>query len=215
MVYAPPPGRPISSPPSDDFTPTQNNRKNRPIKAADVAKFIADRDAGMTYAEIGKKYDRAIPVVWKAINKPGNGKPEQMPGETKQQYGGRILRWRVETDPDYAKALNKAKRKGWKAYRKAAKEECIYLCARLNSTEYRGTWVTTDDEPSNAVRKTAIERRRIMGQFHIYLIPHPPAPAPTPEPVVIEPTPLPAPVTATPATLSLWERVKLTIGTWF
>ena len=55
----------------------------------------------------------------------------------------------------------------------------------------------------------------------IYCIPHDDPwwaklqPAAVNEPVTIETPPLPMPVIATPATLSLWERIKMRVGGWF
>jgi predicted transcriptional regulator len=105
-MYQAPMGRPISSPPNnssnDDTPPTK--RAYRYTTDAERAEWKADRDAGMTVNAIARKHGRSFETVKAALlaDKPSTpGKPVQKPGESKQAYGARCFKWKMENHPQF------------------------------------------------------------------------------------------------------------------
>lgn len=126
-MYLPPPGRPISSPPSDhlngvkpiiEWEPGKRGRKLS-LTPEQVAALRADYLAGMPYTVMREKYGyrgngtfrRLLKDLPRRINIPEpNQRPVQMPGETKQQYGARVYAWKMATDPEFRDRMIKIRK---------------------------------------------------------------------------------------------------------
>jgi hypothetical protein len=135
-MYQPPPGRPISSPPSTEHIngSAPAKRQYRRWDEATKAKIKADYLAGVPSPELCARYDlgrgglanilisQGIVRRPAALGKPR--KPIRQAGESKNAYANRVKAWMHQNDPEWAAAW-KAKmtagvRKSWRK-RKAAK----------------------------------------------------------------------------------------------
>lgn len=133
-MYLPPPGRPVSSPPSFEVvTGTPARRKRRWFKTPDDvrAAIVRDRATGMSQTELASKYDVAQSIVCTILRE--SGKPVRRKGETKQQYGGRVLAWRLATDPAFRKERGKATSRGLKAFHRKRRAEMEREAYNLNA----------------------------------------------------------------------------------
>ena len=134
-MYVAPMGRPISSPPSDNSNePTPTRMKRRWAKTPDHVRdaIIRDSASGMKQVQLSAKHGVSQSIVSNILRQ--NGKPTRRPGETAQQYGGRITAWKLATQPTFREERGAATSRGLKAYhrkkRRAAEREAALAAER-------------------------------------------------------------------------------------
>lgn len=138
-MYVAPMGRPISSPPSDNSNePTPARLKRRWFKTPDHVRdgIIRDSAAGMRQVHLADKYNVSQSIVSNILRE--HGKPKRRPGETSQQYGGRITAWKLATNPSFRAERGAATSRGLKAYhrkkKRKAERELIAAERAMNET---------------------------------------------------------------------------------
>lgn len=138
-MYQAPIGRPVSSPPSFETTtsPYCASRGKRYTPEEKEA-IRADYRAGMTYEEIKAKHGllhnkslaRLVHDI-KDRRKLVIAKPTRMSGESKQQYGARVMQWMWQHDPEWrAEQLRKRKLAHRRKRRAAMKQEAAVAAAK-------------------------------------------------------------------------------------
>jgi hypothetical protein len=128
-TYAPPPGRPISTPPMPNGH-----------AAVALPKFQLDEDgivnaykAGMSSADIKEKFRCSASQLYRLLRERGisiryprrpketetelpapthPGRPVREEGESRGRYASRVLAWMRATDPEYDKQVHKNMRQG-------------------------------------------------------------------------------------------------------
>lgn len=147
-MYLPPPGRPISTPPDDTPAAEPQKRRRGPHYTAElIAALRADYLAGMPLKDIEakhgitgggyRKHFRDLPGRNKRKGKTmADDYPVRLPGESSTTYAGRVMGWKMHTDPEYrakvvAKRNRTLQRKRLRAARKAALAEQKRLEAEL------------------------------------------------------------------------------------
>ena len=185
----------------------------------------SDYEAGVRAADIAKKYSVIRSVVYRAtldLRESVGVAPRVV---TKRRDG-----WHIKDVETWAKRAKKGVRRSYRSEERGARR----ACEDRNKDSVIGMWVTAKqcvDAGVCKARRSVEKKARIHGweradwkdnsRITIYCIPHDDPwwaklqPAAVNEPVTIETPPLPMPVIATPATLSLWERIKMRVGGWF
>lgn len=89
--------------------------KKRTLTAEEKAEIVAMVQAGMSIKEVAATYAVHYSTVHRLARRAERlanppVPPPQMPGETKQQYGGRIYQWKMMNDPDFRIRMKRAHR---------------------------------------------------------------------------------------------------------
>ena len=219
-MYLPPPGRPVSSPPSPETTYATARHRGRPrTYSEDVRRAIkADYEAGKRVNEIARERGmHKSSVHWILGYRPPSLKV--VPNEKR---GG----WRIKDRETWEKNMAAGVAKSFKAEERKARK----VCRSLNQGETRGAWMTpsqcveaglcqTRSAVEQRVKKHGWERRkwRDGSRIPIVLVPYsdkwgaalrpntavvvPPAPATDIAPAIVVAPPPP----------TLWQRI---VG-WF
>lgn len=150
-MYLPPPGRPVSSPPSFETTVDAPKHRRAPNLTPEQIKSLrADYSAGLTYEAIMLKYGftgrgvisnhtHDLPRRKKAALTPPatvtHGRPVRMDGEPSHAYANRVKQWMCENDPEWFarwKVRNSAGvKRYWKKRRAKMEREAAKAAAAL------------------------------------------------------------------------------------
>lgn len=91
------------------------DKRKRRLTDAEKAEIIDLVQSGIPSKEVASTYNVHLSTVYRMVIKANHlanppVPPPQMPGETKQQYGGRVYQWKILNDPVFRAQMKRAHR---------------------------------------------------------------------------------------------------------